>query len=296
MRSASRILRIAGKALPVLLCIGLAALVWPTSLGGATSYVKVSGKSMMPKLRNGDLVVTRDVGGYQIGDVVAYRVPKGEVGADLLVLHRIVGGSATRGFVTRGDNRDFNDPWKPKAADIIGEKWVVVSGAGNAMGRLRSPLALSVFASLLAAAAAFTLLRRRPATKLAENVASPTGPEPEIILVVDDESSFRRSVARMLTDSGYRVCEADDGRSALDAVANGLHPDLVLSDVVMPDISGPELSTQLSEEGIHKTVLMSGHDIEADPQRFLRKPFLEQELLDLVRRELDEHRPTRVTT
>jgi signal peptidase I len=289
----SRVLRTAGKALTVLLCLGSAALVWPTSLGGATSYVKVSGTSMVPKLRNGDLVMTRSVGRYQIGDVVAYRVPKGEVGADLLVLHRIVGGSATRGFVTRGDNRDFNDPWKPKAADIIGEKWVVVSGAGNAMGRLRSPLALAVFASLLAAAAAFTMLRRRPPTNRAESGALVIEPESEIILVVDDESSFRRSIARMLTDSGYQVCEAEDGRSALDAVANGLHPALVLSDVVMPDISGPELSIQLSEEGIRNTVLMSGRDIEADPRRFLRKPFQEQELLDLVRRELDERASTR---
>jgi signal peptidase I len=287
MTITARILRLLGKAFPLVLCLAFAAVAWPTSLGGATSYVKVSGGSMLPKLHTGDLVVTRSVGRYQIGDVIAYRVPEGDIASGLLVLHRIVGGSASKGYITRGDNRDSSDTWRPRAGDVIGEKWIVLPGGGDAMGSVRSPFALAAFAALLAAGAA-TLLLRRP-------VGSPSttdAPIPEsvndVILVVDDETAFRHSVARMLTDSGYRVREADGGRSALDAVAAGLRPGLVLSDVVMPDISGHQLSEQLSEDGIHNTVLMSGRDTDTDPHRFLRKPFQEHELLDLVRRELAE--------
>ncbi len=292
MTKLSRALRLLWKAIPVALCIGFAALVWPTSLGGTTSYVKVSGTSMTPKLQNGDLVVTRSVGNYHTGDVIAYRVPKGEVGSGLLVLHRIVGGSAAAGFITRGDHRRTDDLWRPKGSEVIGEKWIVIAGAGNAMGRLRSPLALAAFAALMAGGAMFAILRRTAPTRRADVAAQPLEEEHEIILVVDDESAFRRSVARMLTDSGYEVREAESGQAALDAIADGLRPSVVLTDVVMPDISGEELSLQLHDEGLHHTVLMSGRDITTS-QSFLRKPFQEHELLDLVRRELDERTATR---
>jgi len=293
MAKVSWILRLSWKAIPVVLCIGFAALVWPTSLGGATSYVKVSGRSMTPKLHDGDLVVTRSVGSYQTGDVIAYHVPRGEIGAGALVLHRIVGGSSSRGFITRGDHRTTNDLWRPKASDVIGEKWVVITGAGDAMGKLRSPLALAAFAAVLSICAAFTVLRRTPTARVDDVTPdAPDAPAVDLILVVDDESAFRHSVARILSDSGYAVCEAGDGQTALDAIAGGLRPSLVLSDVLMPDISGTELSVQLHGAGLHNTLLMSGRDVATDPRRFLRKPFQEHELLDLVRRELDERTAT----
>ena len=149
-----------GRTLSTLALLGVLVVMWPTTLGGATAYVKVSGHSMLPKLHDGDLVVTRAVSHYGPGDVIAYRVPKGDVGAGQLVVHRIVGGSAAHGFRTRGDNRATDDAWLPRGSDILGEKWIVVPGAGKAMGSLRSPLALAAFASVLASGAAVTLLRR----------------------------------------------------------------------------------------------------------------------------------------
>jgi CheY-like chemotaxis protein len=111
--------------------------------------------------------------------------------------------------------------------------------------------------------------------------------EPELILVVDDEPAFRRSIARMLTESGYNVQEADDGTHALDAINAGLRPALVLTDVAMSGVSGTDLSEQLEKaHGMFNTVLMSGRDLLTESPRFLRKPFQEGELLSLVRREL----------
>jgi two-component system, cell cycle sensor histidine kinase and response regulator CckA len=77
-----------------------------------------------------------------------------------------------------------------------------------------------------------------------------TGPtidlRPATILVVDDEPEVRAVVIAMLRDSGYRVLDAADAGSALDLITNSdIAVDLVVSDVVMPGIGGPELAEQI---------------------------------------------------
>jgi signal peptidase I len=93
----------------------------PEVLGGRVSYLIVSGHSMEPTLHSGDLVVALRKRDYGRGEVIAYHIPKNQAGAGALVIHRIVGGSARAGYITRGDNRDYRDPWRPKANDIAGE-------------------------------------------------------------------------------------------------------------------------------------------------------------------------------
>ena len=102
-----------------------AAELRPERLGGTTDYVMVQGVSMLPTYRSGDLVLVRPAAGYGVGDIVAYRVPAGEVGAGLTVIHRIVGGSAARGFITKGDNNADVDDWHPKGSDVEGAPWFV---------------------------------------------------------------------------------------------------------------------------------------------------------------------------
>lgn len=65
------------------------------------------------------------------------------------------------------------------------------------------------------------------------------------ILLVDDDSIVRESVAEMLDTLGYRVLEASDGRAALDVLHGDSHIDLLLTDVVMPGGMGGQ---QLAEE------------------------------------------------
>jgi signal peptidase I len=93
----------------------------PSTLGGSATYIIVSGHSMEPTLHTGDLVVAFPQRTYRRGDVIAYHIPKNQAGAGALIIHRIVGGSARDGYITRGDNRDYRDPWRPKASDIAGE-------------------------------------------------------------------------------------------------------------------------------------------------------------------------------
>jgi two-component system, cell cycle sensor histidine kinase and response regulator CckA len=115
----------------------------------------------------------------------------------------------------------------------------------------------------------------------------------EHILLVEDDVSVRRFVERVLVDSGYRVTNANNSSSALAVFAAAKPPiDLVLTDIVMPGMSGLELAAKLAAEHNEVPVLfMSGH-FEAregsqalDPQRnLLAKPFS----ADALRRRVSE--------
>src|SRR5437899_6149235 len=90
----------------------VAALVWfcwPQGLGGRSGWVMVSGTSMLPRLHTGDLVLVERQSSYHAGEVVAYHVPKGQVGAGHVVIHRIIGGNGKTGWTMKGDNRTAPD-------------------------------------------------------------------------------------------------------------------------------------------------------------------------------------------
>lgn len=120
----------------------------------------------------------------------------------------------------------------------------------------------------------------------------------ETILLVEDEPAVRNVAIRVLTNQGYFVLAASNGEEALalaDKVAGAI--DLILTDVVMPDIGGPELVARLVERwpGI-RAVFMSGY-AEGDKVRvgledaatsFLQKPFSADSLMLTVREVLDQ--------
>jgi signal peptidase len=144
-----RVLGILGTVATVALAAGWFVALRPTFLGGATSYVLVSGASMEPEMRTGDLSLVRRQDTYRRGDVIAFEVPRGEPGAGALVIHRIVGGSASAGFVVRGDNRERPDLWRPRPSDIRGVQVAHLPGVGRAFALLRSPLGMATAAGLL---------------------------------------------------------------------------------------------------------------------------------------------------
>lgn len=82
------------------------------------------------------------------------------------------------------------------------------------------------------------------------------------ILVVDDNPAVARMMARLLESKGYHAVLAPDGPSAIDAVRSGSPPvDLVLLDMMMPDMDGLEVLRRLQAEaprpdGIHPPVIM----------------------------------------
>jgi len=137
-------------AKPVLVVAVLLAWAWfmlPQALGGRAGWVLVDGTSMLPHYHTGDLVLVERQSSYHAGQVIAYRVPKGDPMAGAQVIHRIVGGDAQRGFVVQGDNRTAPDIWHPKPKDIVGAQLLRIPDALLVLRYLRSPLLLGLLAS-----------------------------------------------------------------------------------------------------------------------------------------------------
>jgi signal peptidase I len=134
-------------AIAVTVIAVLAILFAPRQFGGRVTYLITAGSSMQPVLHQGDLVLVRSASHYGRGDAVAYRSDQ----LKTTVLHRIVGGN-DGGFVMQGDNNDFLDPEKPADADILGRRWLRVSGGGKAVRLVLTPPGLGALAALAAIA------------------------------------------------------------------------------------------------------------------------------------------------
>jgi len=119
----------------------------------------------------------------------------------------------------------------------------------------------------------------------------------EVVLVCEDDSTVRRLAVTVLERAGYQVLAAEGGREALRVVAEWARPvQLLLTDVIMPDMNGKALAHALRE--IHpgiKTLYCSGYAEDVISHRgvlepgleCLEKPFSTRALLDRVRQVLD---------
>ena len=125
-----RIRRVAADLLVLGVIAVLAYALWPVRLGGATSFVIVKGTSMEPRFHTGDLAIVRTEPGYQVGDIIAYRIPAGHTISGENVIHRIVAVRPDGTFVTRGENRTSDDPWHPTAHDVVGRYRLLVGLPG----------------------------------------------------------------------------------------------------------------------------------------------------------------------
>jgi PAS domain S-box-containing protein len=118
----------------------------------------------------------------------------------------------------------------------------------------------------------------------------------ERILLVEDDLQVRSAVLAQLRSLGYAVMEVTGGQAALDLLETGASFDLLLTDVVMPGISGPELAASISRRWpAMRVVFMSGysenaalsHGRIAPGARLLSKPFRKIDIASRVREALD---------
>jgi PAS domain S-box-containing protein len=144
----------------------------------------------------------------------------------------------------------------------------------------------------------FTVLL--PTAEVAEEAEAVTPPPPpargeETLLIVEDEPMLRRLSTRVLRDAGYAVLAAADGLEALESIERR-RPDLVITDVVMPNLGGPGLAGRIRERW--PTVAMiytSGYsndqavvdEVEGGLAAFLAKPYTPASLTRVVREVLD---------
>jgi len=110
------------------------------------------------------------------------------------------------------------------------------------------------------------------------------------ILVVDDDSHIREVVRFALDKAGFRVQEAADGRAALEAF-RACDPDLVVLDILMPEMDGTEVCRELRRDSAVPIVFLSSKDDEIDRivglelggDDYVTKPFSPRELVARVR-------------
>jgi PAS domain S-box-containing protein len=140
---------------------------------------------------------------------------------------------------------------------------------------------------------AITVPASTSVTDLARQVA---GGGRESVLLVEDEDALRRVTERILSEAGYRVISATDGLDALRLAGAREPVDLLMTDVVMPEMMGPELARRLHELSPELHVLYTSgfvpqiaetHALLDRSQTLLEKPFTSAELLTAVRGAID---------
>ena len=116
------------------------------------------------------------------------------------------------------------------------------------------------------------------------------------ILIIDDEEIIRALLRSVLEGAGYEVTEAANGRIGLELYRQSPR-DLVITDILMPEMNGLDMLLELTREFLHaKVIAISGAGGEQNildvakllgARRTFRKPFSLPRLLDAVRYELD---------
>lgn len=112
------------------------------------------------------------------------------------------------------------------------------------------------------------------------------------VLLVEDESALRSLITVVLNSAGYEVASATSGEEAVEVIRqHQFEPDLLLSDVELPEMKGTELARILLENRPEiKVLLMSGYGDEASNSTehpLLPKPFMPNDLLEAVGRFFD---------
>lgn len=114
--------------------------------------------------------------------------------------------------------------------------------------------------------------------------------ERAVILIVDDDSDIRSLVRLQLETEGYRVLEAGGGTEALELLKKDRDIDLIILDIMMPDMSGYDVCRELREFSVAPVLFLTAKTQQEDKleayniggDSFLGKPFLKEELLTKV--------------
>ncbi len=109
------------------------------------------------------------------------------------------------------------------------------------------------------------------------------------ILLVDDKNEFR-TLLKVMLEKDFEIRDAFNGANALEVLNDGFEPDLIVTDLMMPDVDGKSFVTQLKSSGLYKdipVIVLSSIDksmekielLKLGAEDYLIKPFNPSELL-----------------
>jgi DNA-binding response OmpR family regulator len=120
---------------------------------------------------------------------------------------------------------------------------------------------------------------------------------PETVLIVDDELTLLDSLAQGLSLKGYAVMKADNGKDAIE-IAVKSKPDIILLDIVLPDISGAEVARILQKNRATKRIpiiFLTGLLTKKEAstaiagKAFISKPYTLDEVINEIERQLEKN-------
>jgi chemosensory pili system protein ChpA (sensor histidine kinase/response regulator) len=193
--------------------------------------------------------------------------------------------------------RTENGPVGVIVDELVDGRYLVVTRLRAFVPRVRGVIGASILADgSVAPVLDVQELLRQPATIMEMiEIAEPLeiAGNATNVLVVDDSLSARRTLAQVISDTGYEPRTAVDGLDAIDAIEERL-PDLILLDLEMPRMNGLELAAHLrSDQRTHDIPIVmvtsrstAKHREQAHAagiDAFITKPYLEDELADQIR-------------
>ena len=118
------------------------------------------------------------------------------------------------------------------------------------------------------------------------------------VLIVEDEEGVRRVIKRILSGAGYDVSEAANGKEAVSICKRNNPPDLIITDIIMPDKEGLETIQEIKDASADIKIIAISGGGQSGPLTYLEiakklgadatlgKPFLPQDLLKVVEKTL----------
>ena len=208
MKLSTRWRRIFISAGTLVAILTLWILFAPRQFGGSASVVILSGNSMSPNFVINDLVIVKENNTYQIGDAVAYEHPS--IG---YVFHRIIALNPDGTFLLQGDHNTWTDSFTPTSAEIVGNLWLHIPKAGNALKTLRTPLGFAILIAVFLLLFYLSLLPQEKKSKRNPMSSSSSNPPNETVFllavlllgaIVLGIASFRQPALREVsTPLGY---------------------------------------------------------------------------------------------
>ncbi|GIE79150.1 hypothetical protein Aph02nite_51000 [Actinoplanes philippinensis] len=136
--------------------LAMAAIAMWAATTKQITYIRTYGISMNPLYYEGDLVFVKKASSYEVGQVAAYHGVGG-----VQVLHRIIGGDGSRGFILKGDNNDSVDAINPTTEELIGRAVLHVPDGGLWLKPVLNPTTLGVIGFLFAGGGTTRVKSRR---------------------------------------------------------------------------------------------------------------------------------------